>query len=138
MRKHSMLAGFGAGLVLGFAAMSIAATTATSLGLSITIYNPLLVSASPAAPMVPCNTPAGTVAAAVATSAGDGNPVTLSFAGSADFALSGSDIVVGANGIAAADCPAAPGSRRRRPSRSPLSRNRGPTPNRRPRRRAAG
>jgi len=36
---------------------------------------------------------------------GDGNPITWSISGdTTDFALSGNNVVVGPNGVAAADC----------------------------------
>jgi hypothetical protein len=73
--------------------------------LTITIQAPLAVAFAPTAPSVPCNAPAGTIVAAVSTSGGNGNAPTLAMTGdTADFALAGSNIVVGPAGIAAASC----------------------------------
>jgi hypothetical protein len=86
---------------------SVAVSQTTSATLSITIqFAPLVIAFSPASPTEACNTAAGTVVAAVSTTGGDGNAVTLSLTGgdTTDFALSGSNIVVGPNGIAAANC----------------------------------
>lgn len=54
-----------------------------------------------------CEVAAGTVVSALSTVGGNGNPVTFALAGdTTDFALSGSNVVVGPNGIAAANCNA--------------------------------
>jgi hypothetical protein len=61
-----------------------------------------------------CEVAAGTVVSALSTVGGDGNPVTFSLApapgapggAAADFVVAGSNVVVGPNGIAAADCNA--------------------------------
>ena len=54
-----------------------------------------------------CEVAAGTVVSALSTVGGDGNPVAFALAGdTSDFALSGSNVVVGPNGIAAANCNA--------------------------------
>jgi hypothetical protein len=56
-------------------------------------------------PQIACNAPAGTLVMALQTSGGDGNPITYAIAGdTTDFALSGSNVVVGNNGIAPANC----------------------------------
>ncbi len=109
MRARSMFLGFGLGLGLGFIVASIAATTATNLGLSITIFNPLVIAANPTAPMVACNAPPGTPVAALATSGGDGNAITwMPLTGSSDFSQTGANLTVGSNGIAPGHCPVAP------------------------------
>jgi hypothetical protein len=53
-----------------------------------------------------CAVPEGTVVSQLSTTGGDGNPVTFSLTGgdTTDFAISGSNVVVGPNGIATADC----------------------------------
>jgi len=72
----------------------------------ITIQSPLKVAANPASPTIFCNAAAGTVVTALSTTGGDGNPVTYqATAGdTTDFTMSGANLVVGANGIAAANC----------------------------------
>ena len=53
-----------------------------------------------------CTWPSGTVVMQMSTTGGDGQPVTYSLGGtpSGDFTISGSAVVVGANGIAPANC----------------------------------
>ncbi|HEY3910391.1 MAG TPA: hypothetical protein VGM07_10910 [Stellaceae bacterium] len=55
-----------------------------------------------------CQAPAGTVVSQLSISGGDGNPVTFALAplnsSATDFAISGSNVVIGANGIASAHC----------------------------------
>jgi hypothetical protein len=56
-------------------------------------------------PQVACTAPPGTLVMAFQTSGGDGNTVTYSLAGdTTDFALSGTNVVVGSSGIAPANC----------------------------------
>jgi hypothetical protein len=76
---------------------------------TITIQQLLKLVFTPAAPTVLCNAPAGTVVAALSTTGGDGNAVTYTATGgdTADFAVNGTNVVVGPNGIAAANCPPA-------------------------------
>ena len=59
-----------------------------------------------AAPSMACNAAPGTFVSAVSVTGGDGNPMTYTASGgdTGDFAISGSNVVVGANGIAAAHC----------------------------------
>jgi hypothetical protein len=81
---------------------SFAGTTSTTV--TITIASPMKITVVPAAPTIACETPAGTAIAALSLVGGTGSPVAYSVTGSADFAASGSNIVIGANGIASADC----------------------------------
>jgi len=76
---------------------------------TITIQQPLKLVFTPAAPTVPCNAPAGTVLSALSTTGGDGNAVAYTATGgdTADFTVNGTNVVVGPNGIAAANCPPA-------------------------------
>jgi hypothetical protein len=56
-------------------------------------------------PLVACDAPPGTVVAQLLPQDGDSNQVSLSLDGDvSDFALQGATIVVGPNGIAAANC----------------------------------
>ena len=73
---------------------------------TITIQQPLELVFTPAAPTVPCNAPAGTVLSAASTTGGDGNASTFTATGgdTADFAVQGTNIVVGTNGINPANC----------------------------------
>ncbi len=76
--------------------------------ISITVAAPALALViSPSIAAVACEVTAGTTISALSTTGGDGNPVTFSLAGdTTDFVLSGADVVVGPNGIAAANCNA--------------------------------
>ena len=53
-----------------------------------------------------CAVPQGTVVSQLSTVGGDGNPVAFSITGgdSTDFAISGSNVIIGPNGITAANC----------------------------------
>jgi hypothetical protein len=52
-----------------------------------------------------CSWPAGTVVAQYAASGGNGQPITWTLTGdTADFAMSGSSLVVGPSGIASGNC----------------------------------
>ena len=92
---------------LAFISPPVAAAS-VSATLSITVQPasaPLTISFSPLNPTEACTVAAGTVVSTVSTSGGDGNPVTLSMTGdTTDFVLSGSNVVVGPNGITLADC----------------------------------
>ena len=57
-------------------------------------------------PTIACNAAAGSVVSAMSVTGGDGNPATFSATGgdTSDFAVNGVDVVVGTNGIAAANC----------------------------------
>jgi hypothetical protein len=73
--------------------------------LSITVQAPLAVVFTPSSPTEACSTAAGAVVSALSVTGGDGKAVTWSISGdTTDFALSGSNLVVGPNGIASADC----------------------------------
>lgn len=74
--------------------------------LSITVSPPAMALViNPSSATLACNAAAGTAIAALSVTGGDGNAVTYTLAGdTTDFAISGSNVVVGANGIAAADC----------------------------------
>lgn len=84
-----------------------AATASTTQTLTITIY-PFNLVFNPAAPNIPCSSPAGTAVATATIQGGDGTPVTFTMAGdTTDFTINASTgvISVGPNGIAAAECP---------------------------------
>jgi hypothetical protein len=105
MRKSFAM--LGAGLIAGLAFLAagddgLAATTNTTV--TITIASPMKITVVPVAPNIACETPAGTAIAALSLAGGTGSPVAYSVSGSADFAVSGSNLVVGSNGIASADC----------------------------------
>ncbi len=56
-------------------------------------------------PQVACSAPAGTLVMAFQASGGDGNTITYSLTGdTTDFAISGTNVVVGSSGIAPANC----------------------------------
>jgi hypothetical protein len=97
-----------AALLLGAPAAPISSAWAGSVTgtLPITIQAPLAVVFTPAEGMIACNAPAGAVVSAISVTGGDGNPATFTASGgdTSDFAVSGSNVVVGANGIAAAHC----------------------------------
>jgi hypothetical protein len=84
-----------------------AATTVTTGTLTVVISPPpLALMLNPSTASEACAVPAGTVVSTLSTTGGDGNAVTYSLTGgdTTDFAVSGSNIVVGSSGIAAADC----------------------------------
>ena len=91
-----------AGLVALGTGVSDAATSTTTV--AITIAPPMKITVVPAAPTIACETAAGTAIAAMSLSGGTGGAVAYAASGSADFAASGSSLVVGSNGIATADC----------------------------------
>ena len=92
-------------LILCAWAPSVWAGSATAT-LPITIQKPLQITFNPSAPTIACNTPAGTKVADISATGGDGNAVTYSTTSgdTTDFAISGTQVVVGANGIATANC----------------------------------
>jgi hypothetical protein len=94
-----------AAVVLGMSAAAAAAGTTTAT-LTITVQAPFQVVFTPAAPTIPCNAAAGSVVAGLSTTGGDGNaPTFAATAGdTSDFAVSGTNVVVGTNGIAQANC----------------------------------
>ena len=89
-------------VLLACAAFFTAASV--SMPLKLTVYPALVVTFSPAAAKVPCDTPAGTVIATVMTKGGNGNPITPVLSGTTNFALQGANLVVAPAGTAAADC----------------------------------
>ena len=92
-----------------FALSVVRAEAGTATGnLQITVFPPLAIVFNPAAPTVPCNAAAGTVVSALSVTGGDGNAITYSATGgdTTSFAVTGTNVVVGSSGIAAADCPA--------------------------------
>lgn len=102
MRQLWCLASLALIAILGSQAQA-GSTTAT---LPVTIQAPLVIVFTPATPSIPCNAAPGTVVSAASVSGGDGNAMTYTASGgdTSDFAISGSNVVVGANGIAAAHC----------------------------------
>jgi hypothetical protein len=77
--------------------------------LNITITAPLNITFSPPNPSVACQAPPGTVVTTLVPTGGDNTPITWALAGdTTDFAISGTNLVVGANGIAGSTCPVAP------------------------------
>ena len=56
--------------------------------------------------VLPCEMPPGAIIAAIRTTGGDGNPVTLQWSGgdNTDFALNAASLVVSAAGIAPVHC----------------------------------
>jgi hypothetical protein len=98
-------------LVLAASALALALASPAHAGtatgtLPIAIQSPLQIVFTPANPQIPCNAPTGTKVAAISTTGGTGNPVTFtaSAGDTSDFAVSGTNVVVGPNAIAAANC----------------------------------
>ena len=90
------------------AALNAASITVRG-ALVITITAPIAITFSPANPSVACQAPPGTVVTTLSATGGDNTPITWSLAGdTTDFAISGANLVVGPNGIAASTCPVAP------------------------------
>lgn len=94
---------------LGFAVIASAQAATVSGTLTVVIAPPALAMIiNPSNASEACEVPAGTVVSQLSISGGDGNPVTFALTpvnnGATDFVISGSDVVVGVNGIAAADC----------------------------------
>jgi hypothetical protein len=94
-------------LLSGLAASPALAGSVTGT-VTITIQAPLKVVFSPLVPTVLCTAAAGTVVATLSTTGGDGSAASFTASGgdTADFAVSGANVVVGPNGIAAASCGA--------------------------------
>ena len=103
MKAPIVAALFGLGLALLPAGSQAGNVSGT---LSIKIQPALAISFAPTSPTVDCTAAPGTVVAAISTSGGNGNAATPAITGgnSTDFAISGSNIVVAANGIASANC----------------------------------
>lgn len=78
--------------------------------LPITIQGPLQIVFTPAKPSMACTSAPGTVVSGLSVTGGDGNAVTYTATAgdTGDFAVSGTNVVVGANGIAAASCGTTP------------------------------
>jgi hypothetical protein len=74
-----------------------------SAALSVTVAMPLKVSVAPATATVVCNAAPGTVVAKIITTGGNGGPISL-LSDATDFVVAGSNVAVGAGGIAAASC----------------------------------
>ena len=103
MRKRLALLGLASAVGLCvFGGLAFGGTTNTTV--TITIASPMKITVVPSAPSIACETPAGTAIAALSLVGGTGSPVAYSVSGSADFAVSGSNLVIGPNGIASADC----------------------------------
>lgn len=80
-------------------------TTQSVLKLTVTINAPFSISASPAAPQIACNAAAGSTVTTLTANGGDGTAISYSLSGdTSDFAMSGSNIVVGSNGINPSNC----------------------------------
>lgn len=104
MRK--LLLAATAVLALGLG-QAYASTTVTTGTLTVVISpNPLALVFNPSNPTEACAVAAGTVVSALSTTGGDGNAATFAITAgdSADFAISGSNVVVGPSGISAANC----------------------------------
>ena len=73
----------------------------------ITIQAPPKIVFTPPAPIVKCDAAATTFVSSMSLTGGDGNPATYTAVGgdTTDFAVAGSNLVVGQSGIAAANCP---------------------------------
>ena len=103
MRKRLALLGLASAVGLCvFGGLAFAGTTNTTV--TITIASPMKITVVPSAPSIACETPAGTAIAAMSLVGGTGSAVAYSVSGSSDFAVSGSNLVVGPNAIASADC----------------------------------
>ena len=97
--------------ILLAAVPTLAHAGSVSAPLTVTINPAFAVAATPPAPVIECNNPAGTVVAAITVSGGNGKPVTLAMTGdTTDFALSGNSIVIGSSGLKSPDlaCSAIP------------------------------
>ena len=94
-----------ASLVLLVIGQSAWAGSVTST-FQITIQTPFALSANPQNPTVACNAAPGTAISALSTTGGDGNPVayTATAGDTSDFTTSGSNVVVGPNGINPNNC----------------------------------
>lgn len=106
---RSLFRSVAAAAALGFTAVATAQAGSVSGTLTIVIAPPALAMViNPSNANEACEAPAGTVVSQLSTSGGDGNPATFAVApvnpGATDFVISGSNVVVGANGIVAGDC----------------------------------
>jgi hypothetical protein len=102
--------GSAAGIFLGifFASAGRPAFAASvTFDIPITIQAPPQIVFTPPKPIVKCDVPPATVVSAMSLTGGDGNPATYTAVGgdTTDFAVAGSNVVIGASGIAAANCP---------------------------------
>ena len=90
-------------LALGFAVADAGSVTGTA---TITIQAPLGVLFTPPNPSILCNALAGSLVTAISVTGGSGSPATYALTGgdTTDFAVNGANVVVGPNGIAAANC----------------------------------
>lgn len=96
-------------LAVSLALMQSAQAGSVTGTVTITIQPAFKLVFTAAAPTIACNAPAGTVVAALGTTGGDGNASTFTATGgdTSDFTVNGTNVVVGPNGIAAANCPPA-------------------------------
>ncbi len=106
---RSLFRAFVVAAPLGFATVASGQAATVSGTLTIVIAPPALALViNPSNVGEACEVPAGTVVSQLSISGGDGNPVTFALTpvnkNATDFVISGSNVVVGANGIAAADC----------------------------------
>lgn len=94
--------------LLASLSVPIAVTQAGTVSgtLSIAVSPPALaLIINPSSATLACNAAAGTVVAALSVTGGDGNAIAYSLAGNTtDFAISGSNVVVGPSGIASGSC----------------------------------
>jgi hypothetical protein len=80
-------------------------TSQSVLKLTVTINAPFSLSASPSAPQIACNAPAGTTVSTLTANGGDGTAISWSLSGdTGDFVMSGNNLVAGSNGIASGNC----------------------------------
>ena len=104
----SVISRFLMGLSIGIGISAAQAASSVTGTVTITLQAPLKVVFAPTAPTVACTAAPGTVVATLSTTGGDGSPASFTATGgdTDDFAVSGSNVVVGPNGVAAASCGA--------------------------------
>jgi hypothetical protein len=100
------LAFFAASIVAAKSNVAVAAQT--SAALSVTVATPLTVTLAPATATVVCNAAPGTVIAKIITTGGNGGAISF-LSDATDFVAAGSNVAVGAGGIAG--CPPPGGSK---------------------------
>ena len=98
---------FPLAVVAAVLAGSPAFAGSVTIDIPITIQAPAKIVVTPPAPIVACNAASGSLVAGMSLTGGDGNPATFTAVGgdTTDFAVAGSNLVVGQSGIAAANCP---------------------------------
>jgi hypothetical protein len=84
-----------------------AVAASVTLDIPITIQAPPKIVLTPPNPTVLCTAAPATVVSGLGLTGGDGNPATYTAIGgdTTDFGVSGTNLVVGPSGIAAANCP---------------------------------